>query len=45
MGFVNTPNYDVSSDGRRFVMIREGGGTPRLDVVRDWADSLSETAR
>ena len=45
MGFVNNPNYDVSSDGERFVMIREGGGVPRLDVVLDWTDSLTETAR
>jgi len=44
MGFVNTPNYDVSSDGERFVMIREAGGTPRLDVVLDWTVSLGKTS-
>ena len=44
MGFVNNPNYDVSSNGERFVMIREGGGTLRLDVVLDWTVSLGETS-
>ena len=45
VGFVNNPNYDVTSDGQRFVMIRESGGVPRLDVVLDWVDSLTENAR
>ncbi|MHC4957749.1 MAG: protein kinase domain-containing protein [Planctomycetota bacterium] len=34
-GFFARPNYDVSADGRRFVMVEKGAGltTGRLDVV------------
>ena len=44
MGYVNSPNYAVSSDGERFVMIRESGGVPRPDVILDWTASLAASS-
>ena len=38
--------YDISPDGQRFLMIKEGGGTdqtaapPQLIVVQHWAEEL-----
>ena len=38
--------YDISSDGQRFLMIKEGGGTdqtaasPQIIVVQHWVEQL-----
>ena len=38
--------YDISSDGQRFLMIKEGGGTdqtaapPQIIVVQHWTEEL-----
>ena len=38
MGF---PNYDVSPDGERFVMVRYGEESiPRINVVQNWFEEL-----
>ena len=40
------PTYDISPDGQRFLMIKEGGGTdqtdapPQLIVVQHWTEEL-----
>ncbi len=34
------PNYDVTTDGQRFVMIRLEPDGPRIQVVLNWADEL-----
>jgi serine/threonine-protein kinase len=51
-GYFTTPTantgrtYDISSDGQRFLMIKEGGGTdqtaapPQLIVVQHWTEEL-----
>jgi hypothetical protein len=42
----STRHYDVSPDGRRFLMIKEGGGTdqtaapPQIIVVQHWTEEL-----
>jgi hypothetical protein len=33
-------NYDVSPDGREFLMIEVQQSTPRLNVVLNWSDVL-----
>jgi len=36
-GGAGAANYDVSSDGKRFLMIQEPArGTPRLNVIHEW---------
>jgi Tol biopolymer transport system component len=37
---VTVPNYDVSADGQRFVMVKEGPGAGRLNVVLNWTEEL-----
>jgi Tol biopolymer transport system component len=41
-GFFARPNYDVSADGKRFVMVEKGVGltTGRLDVVLEFETAL-----
>jgi serine/threonine-protein kinase len=34
------PQYDVSPDGQRFLMIKEGGAAPSLIVVQNWDQEL-----
>jgi hypothetical protein len=34
------PNYDVSSDGQRFLMVKTESGEPRLNLVLNWFDEL-----
>lgn len=34
------PNYDVSPDGQRFLMIKESGSRPQLNVVVNWFEEL-----
>jgi Tol biopolymer transport system component len=37
---VTTPNYDVSPDGQRFVMVKDESGSGRLNVVLNWTEEL-----
>jgi eukaryotic-like serine/threonine-protein kinase len=37
---VSVANYDVSSDGQRFVMIKDEAGSGRLNVVLNWTEEL-----
>ena len=34
------PNYDVTSDGQRFVMVKDEAGSGRLNVVFNWFEEL-----
>ena len=40
----NFQTYDVSPDGKRFLMIKEGGGAdqtpPSIEVVQNWFEEL-----
>ena len=43
------PEFDVSEDGKRFLMIQAAGpgpasGSPRLDVVLNWFEELRRIA-
>jgi len=45
---VSSANYDVSTDGQRFLMIKdqdEGAGSTSLVVVLRWADELKRAGR
>jgi Tol biopolymer transport system component len=37
---VSFANYDVSSDGQRFVMVKDEAGSGRLNVVLNWTEEL-----
>ncbi|MGH9257649.1 MAG: TolB family protein [Vicinamibacterales bacterium] len=37
---ITIPNYDVSPDGQRFVMVKDESGTGRLNVVLNWSEEL-----
>jgi serine/threonine-protein kinase len=37
---VTIPNYDISADGRRFVMVKEDSNASRLNVVINWFEEL-----
>jgi eukaryotic-like serine/threonine-protein kinase len=37
---VSLANYDISSDGQRFVMIKDEAGSGRLNVVLNWTEEL-----
>jgi eukaryotic-like serine/threonine-protein kinase len=37
---ISVANYDVSSDGQRFVMIKDEAGSGRLNVVLNWTEEL-----
>jgi hypothetical protein len=43
-GIANSPSYDVSPDGKRFLMIKEGSGAdqrpPTIEVVQNWFEEL-----
>jgi serine/threonine-protein kinase len=40
-GNVGSPNYDISADGQRFLMIKEAeGGTAQINVVLNWFEEL-----
>ena len=45
-GFGRTYDYDISLDGQRFLMIKEGGGAdqtaapPQVIVVQHWTEEL-----
>jgi serine/threonine-protein kinase len=34
------PNYDISADGQRFVMVKDESGAGRLNVVLNWTEEL-----
>ena len=34
------PNYDISADGLRFVMVKDESGSGRLNVVLNWTEEL-----
>jgi hypothetical protein len=45
---VSSSNYDVTPDGRRFLMIKEQPGSlvgTKVVVVLNWADQLKEMSR
>jgi Tol biopolymer transport system component len=37
---LTVPNYDVSPDGQRFVMVKEESSSGRLNVVLNWTEEL-----
>jgi hypothetical protein len=39
---VTTPNYDVSPDGQRFVMVKDDSGSGRLELVLNWFEELKQ---
>jgi Tol biopolymer transport system component len=39
---VTTPNYDVSPDGERFVMVKDDSGSGRLNLVLNWFEELKQ---
>ena len=38
------PNYDVSPDGQRFVMVKDESASGRLNVVLNWFEELKRLA-
>ena len=42
---ITIPNYDVSRDGQRFIMIKPESGAGRLNVVLNWFTDRSQAAR
>jgi len=44
----NSQSYDVSPDGKRFLMIKEGRGAgqtpPTIEVVQNWFEELKRFA-
>ena len=43
-GGLTIPNYDVSSDGQRFVMVKEESNASRLNLVLNWFEELRTLA-
>ena len=43
----NTVNYDVTADGRRFVMVQRDPGAPRIEaqVVLNWFEELKRRVK
>ena len=41
---ITIPNYDVSRDGQRFVMIKDEATAGRLNIVLNWLPSLTRQA-
>jgi hypothetical protein len=39
-GSVTTPNFDISADGQRFVMVKDEPASGRLNVVLSWEEEL-----
>ena len=35
------PNYDVSPDGQRFLMVKDESSSGRLNIVLNWFDELN----
>lgn len=38
------PNYDVSQDGRRFLMVKDDSSSGRLNIVLNWFEELRRQA-
>jgi eukaryotic-like serine/threonine-protein kinase len=38
------PNYDVSADGQRFLMVKDDSASGRLNIVLNWFDELKRLA-
>jgi hypothetical protein len=34
------PNYDISGDGQRFLMVKDESGSGRLNMVLNWFEEL-----
>jgi len=43
-GGLTIPNYDVSADGQRFVMVKEESNASRLNLVLNWFEELRRLA-
>ena len=41
---ITIPNYDVSADGQRFVMVKEESNANRLNLVLNWFEELKRLA-
>jgi eukaryotic-like serine/threonine-protein kinase len=41
---ITIPNYDISLDGQRFVMVKDESGSGRLNIVLNWFDELKRLA-
>jgi serine/threonine-protein kinase len=41
---ITIANYDVTRDGRRFLMVKDEAGTARLNVILNWFDDLTRVA-
>lgn len=39
---ITIPNYDVSPDGQRFVMVKDESSSGRLNVVLNWQEELKQ---
>ena len=37
---ITIPNYDISADGQRFVMVKDESNATRLNVVLNWFEEL-----
>jgi Tol biopolymer transport system component len=37
---ITIPNYDVSADGQRFLMVKEDAGVRHLNLILNWTDEL-----
>lgn len=43
-GAQTVPNYDVSADGKRFLMIKDESSSGRLNIVLNWFNELNRLA-
>ena len=43
-GAQTIPNYDVSPDGQRFVMVKDDSASGRLNIVLNWLEELKRLA-
>ena len=41
---ITIPNYDVSADGQRFLMVKEDAGVGHLNVILNWTQELERLA-
>jgi hypothetical protein len=41
---ITIPNYDISADGERFLMVREDSAQIRLNLILDWSEELERLA-
>ena len=43
-GNSTNPNYDVSPDGQRFVLVKDDSASGRLNIVLNWFEELKRLA-